>query len=603
MRRIIPLLLVVLCVTFLPSLSQAKSTINPDDLGYEKDGGVWKNEWIDYKTPCKKCEDLTKAYNNLMNSLFELEYRAAKSKEMVENVSAFTKNSQDTIKTTGAEKSGLFTSKEELAASRLSISMALEGLRHDTIPALEKKVKTLRKLAKEMRAQIAGCENQCSTQESNLDGAIGPVSTSAYDLPFAWKGPYPENCEACRKIAGQLNKLPTLAFDAIANINAIEAQMDVIKLKMENLRMVDNDIFFYFENWKRSRESHLEQHEKERKEAKKRLKKYEEELEDLQPELNRHQRNLEKIKKNFDETLVAYNNCIKTCPAKPKEVKKEPKKSACNFPTNRPAIVVGPNSEVGSGAALTKDVKNKAKGMAMGGLLGGSGGGGFSVGGGKAGGFASNMEHKSQKEPKLDDDPTSGKFTELSQGDTELEARAGFTDDGFVVSVNIDDTDGDGTFEAIWIEDGKGKIYLPIRYLLIDIYRDWKLSVWWTYDRWVNGQLVEHRQGDSMTVGRDYLGSISLFEGAKAITNSIWHFLGFETALKGAQHIGAVFNISPSVFDGPCPAQLIIHITQPDKDPVTTIPVVGELFKQSAEPAKATTMILMRPHIVKMQEE
>ena len=179
--------------------------------------------------------------------------------------------------------------------------------------------------------------------------------------------------------------------------------------------------------------------------------------------------------------------------------------------------------------------------------------------------------------------------------------RAGFTDEGLVVSTEIDDTPGNGTFHAQWLEDGTGKIYLPVRYLLIDIYRDWKLSVWWTYDRWVNGEHVEHDEGDSMTVGTDYIGSLRIYEGAKGIANSIWHSMGFGTAVKGVKHLGAVFDVPPAALSGPCPLQLVTHISLPKQDPVSTMPVVGELFRSKPE-SESNFDVLIQPRLVENAE-
>ena len=57
--------------------------------------------------------------------------------------------------------------------------------------------------------------------------------------------------------------------------------------------------------------------------------------------------------------------------------------------------------------------------------------------------------------------------------------------------------------------------------------------------------------------------------------NSIWYQLGFGNASKGAQSIGAYFDIPDDVLASGCPLRLVMHITKPKDDPVMTQPVVS----------------------------
>ena len=220
---------------------------------------------------------------------------------------------------------------------------------------------------------------------------------------------------------------------------------------------------------------------------------------------------------------------------------------------------------------MANKVKDQAK-STIGGLIGG----GLSLGGG--GGFdgiGSPGGKDPEYKPKTDKDPTSGSFTNVSAGDTDLNIRAGFTDDGFVISTDIDDSPGDGTFQVQWIEDVNGTIYLPVKYLIISLWRDWKLTVWWTYDRYVDGELVEHREGRETTFGRQELGTFLFrFQDKEGFKSAFWYLLGFETAKKGVQHLGTVYQLPPSVTSGPCPVRVVTHVTLPNGDPVMTQPVV-----------------------------
>lgn len=100
------------------------------------------------------------------------------------------------------------------------------------------------------------------------------------------------------------------------------------------------------------------------------------------------------------------------------------------------------------------------------------------------------------------------------------------------------------------------------------------------------------------------MGTWTLFEGENATTNSIWGILGFDTAAKGVKHIGAVYDIPPSAFPTDCQLRLVTHISEPDNDPVTTVPVVGNLFKHVDESRKKPeTIVLIQPHIIENADE
>ncbi len=146
-------------------------------------------------------------------------------------------------------------------------------------------------------------------------------------------------------------------------------------------------------------------------------------------------------------------------------------------------------------------------------------------------------------------------------------------------------------------------MYLPTRYLIFKLYRDWKLTVSWTEDHYVNGEHVYHDEGQEVTTGRDLLGTWSLFDGENASANSVWAMLGFDTAAKGVRHLGAVYDLPPSAFPDDCQLRLVNHISEPDKEIVTTKPVVANLFKHVDESKRRPeTIILVQPHIVQTEE-
>ena len=52
--------------------------------------------------------------------------------------------------------------------------------------------------------------------------------------------------------------------------------------------------------------------------------------------------------------------------------------------------------------------------------------------------------------------------------------------------------------------------------------------------------------------------------------------LGFNTATSGARSVGTLFPVSPEMLANE-PMNLVVHVTDPKKDPVITVPYVFEL--------------------------
>lgn len=241
-------------------------------------------------------------------------------------------------------------------------------------------------------------------------------------------------------------------------------------------------------------------------------------------------------------------------------------------------INVGANNEFGTGAQFQDQVQGAATGMAskaLGSVLGGSG---ISLGGGGNNG--------SSDGPKIYKDPTSGSFTRSEYNDFELGTRAVFLGDTLTVSQQVlDSPGGDSTFHSTWLENSKGQIIMPKRYYIYKLYTDHKLSFWWKYDRYVNGQHVEHREGDGAFAWRTYDGLqiVDMFEGKEGVENSIWHQSGFDTAVKGIKVIGAEYDLSPQDLAGSCPLTLNTHLTAPGLDPVMTQPMINALYVDPAQ--------------------
>ena len=227
-------------------------------------------------------------------------------------------------------------------------------------------------------------------------------------------------------------------------------------------------------------------------------------------------------------------------------------------------IIVGENAEVGSGARMTEKVKETAGslfGSALSGLLGG-GSIGPSGGDGSDGG----------EELETTDDPVSDDakrvFTDPVTG-TKIAVGAQLGAAGLLISTSIVDSDDNGTFQTVYLMDTEGRRAGPTRYDIYEIYQAWTLIVSWTHDRWVDGQHVEHREGGWSEDGRNILGNFAVPQRE----DGIWGRMGFSNASHGIQGLGAFFPVKRELLQSQ-PMILVVHVTRPSQDTVTTTPFV-----------------------------
>ncbi len=567
------------------SFNEVIETNNPDYNSYAEIKGLRVDpvKWIPYNTDCKQCQPLANQYNNAMQDLFDVRgllsyWESAKAVMDERNKNA--KIARDTVEELNKTLPNVTVSEpeplsEEEAAAKLDTAMFIAEF-NNHIPILREARDKLELTTKNLRKALTECEAQCVPPEERKNLVSLPTTTIDQDpeLPFDWSGPYYEVCEACRKLAARLNDLYDIGIDNVNELNAINAKLAYIRANITVLEGSapggDVDTKDYSDRIKNINRE---------------LKSLRRQLRNAEKEQKRILKNQEKIIKNFNDTLAKYNECIRQCP---------PQKNACVFPDELfEGMTIGPNNEVGSSAQAAKEMRDKVTGAAKGAATKAIGNligfGGF--GGGGSGG------------PKMDKDRSRGDFTRISSGDTDLDIRASWRDDQLIVSTEIDDSPDNGTFHAQWIEDKDGNTYLPVRYMIFKMYRDWKLTVSWTEDHYVNGEHVFHDEGQEITTGTDLLGTWSIFEGAEGIANSIWGMLGFDTAAKGVRHLGAIYDLPPASFPDDCQMQLVNHISQPGQDPVTTLPIVGDLFKHVDESRrKPETIVLIQPHIIKVDE-
>ncbi|WP_193369135.1 hypothetical protein [Pelagibius marinus] len=285
-------------------------------------------------------------------------------------------------------------------------------------------------------------------------------------------------------------------------------------------------------------------------------------------------------RQRVQQAQEAYNACLRRCLQQAADAK-DPTTITCPEPPAHKSVSVGPNDKVGSSAQLGQDIKKSlGGGGGLGGLLGGGGGSTF---GSKKPKTVPNRAGGG-KQPKTQDDPIDdGDKVAQEIGDTELETGAMLVSDGLLVSTRIEDSPGDGTFQAVFLEDGQGRRMTPDRYEIYDLWREWTLTVWWTYDRWVDGQHVEHKEGGWSESGRE-TAQIAALQPGSAQEEGVWNRLGFSSAAKGVQGLGAHFALKPEDLSEP--VDLVIHTTLPEEDPVTTQPIVYRLSRGEGSEVK-----------------
>jgi len=281
------------------------------------------------------------------------------------------------------------------------------------------------------------------------------------------------------------------------------------------------------------------------------LKKQEAELRNKIKELGEQ---IDASQKRINELATALEKCIE---------EKCKKKIACAEPPADQAIIVGSNADVGSGARRQAKVEETVGGL-VGGLLGGGGGGLFGGGGSEDVGGGNEPDTQADPVP----DSARQRFTDPATGAVIL-VGAVPTADGLLFSIYIDDAPGDGTFQTVFLENPRGQRAGPLGYSIFHLYQEWSLTVSWTYDRWVDGQHVEHREGGWDEQGRDFLGTFRV----PAEGQGIWRRLGFDNAVMGVRGLGTQFPITTERLQAE-PVDLVIHITRPQEDPVTTIPFI-----------------------------
>jgi hypothetical protein len=99
---------------------------------------------------------------------------------------------------------------------------------------------------------------------------------------------------------------------------------------------------------------------------------------------------------------------------------------------------------------------------------------------------------------------------------------------------------------------------------------EWSLTVSWTRTEYVNGQMVSQTSGGYSRNGSFDLPGMVSSDGAP---QGLWRQLGFSNASHGARGVALTYHLPKAALaDGP--VTLLVHVTRPSLNPVTTQPFV-----------------------------
>ena len=520
------------CANITPAF--AKTVSDPNHQGYTgKHPKLKKVTFKPVTTDCPQCQKITDQYNQTVQRLLDHRYwehfwTAVNMNREANKGTPFWPAAKDAPITVG---------ESELIAANLELfelQANMLALHRSAVVALENQ-------ASYLLSAIKDCEqNACKKKpKKRKDVKIGGELPATAFVPDAvaitkghginWQGPYVARCKPCLNQAQQLNALP--GWVVRASMNLEQAQ---IHLKYQRLIKASNGV-----NVGAISYTHPDSHDVEAAEA----------------AVTKYKKELAALKKLFLELEASLKACeAKFCPATGEEV------SVCPTPSANEQIIIGPNSEVGTKADFKEKAKKKASGLAtkaITGLLGIGGGGG-----------------RGSSEPTKYKDPVKNRDKiKVKNKEDKREIRLGgmFTTDGLLISTDLKKAPNKGTFHEMYLQNARGWRLVPIRLFLYEIWANWKLSVSWTRDTYVDGELVKHEEGAWSESWRELIARGRYVEYAEVFDAPIWEQLGFNTAVSGARSLGTLFPISPEMLAHES-YNLVIHVSDPKKDPVVTYP-------------------------------
>jgi len=568
-RLIFLTFLSIFLASFAPA-TLAKTVTDPNHEGFTgKHPRMKQVQWKSVEVKCDKCQIMADQYNATVSQLLTSRYWVKFWREVHKSRE---KGKKDPFWPGKGDIS-------ELEGKAVAANLELMDLQNAQLELHRKLVRQLEQQASYLRSAIAQCEvTACGEKKPTKTKDIkvgGETIKGGYkpDVPailrlyqIDWTGPYSTRCLPCRDFAAQLNALPGWVVRAHQE-KVVAEQMVRYAEMMEKSNKVKLDYLKY---------THPDKPDL--KAAKARLEKAEQALKTYQSYFKQLLKQLGECEKKFckapedtsnigldDPSQIAIGMPVLNCPQ----------------PAADQPITVGANADVGSSANFKEKAGKKIKGAAMGavaGLLGlGSSGGGEPQG------------------PTTYKDPIKKKNkTEVKSKNPKREIRTGgaFTADGLLISTDIKDAPGKGTFQTVYLENPRGWRLMPVALYLYEIWREWKLSVSWTRDTYVDGQHVSHEEGGWSESWRELIAKGEEMIFREVYDGPLWEHLGFNTAVSGARSLGTLFPVSPQMLANE-PMNLVIHITDPDKDPVTTVPylfsvTLGEKGRIVVEPVEQT---------------
>ncbi|MBL8450685.1 MAG: hypothetical protein JNM32_12305 [Dechloromonas sp.] len=248
----------------------------------------------------------------------------------------------------------------------------------------------------------------------------------------------------------------------------------------------------------------------------------------------------------------------------------------CSFPPAKPAIL-GPRDQFGYGGEQKAAEVGKAALGLLGGLLGGRGGG---RGGGPLGGGSDDGK------PPLADDPVRDKrlFTDADTG-TAIKVGGLTRPDGkLLVSIDVNKAEDKGVVHYATLErlepqaDGSCRLRVaePVEWQHYEIWEDWWAKIRIRRYESVNGGPWRQTHDTGWVDWGS--GSRLLESGLLApdqIPRTAWGSMGADRAFGGPRSAGAVFDLGRIAEVTPGTAErLVVHVTRPGQDPVSTVPFV-----------------------------
>lgn len=279
-------------------------TDDPNHPGFHENGLLLgRTQWKNYNAKCEPCSALVDSYNKAMSQLLDLKYeREVLNREITsqENVIKHVAGLRNSMGDATKGQGGLADVDEQDAARKLDKLMRLDDMKKE-VRKLNNSIAIYHNTVVDLWQQILECQKQCKpANENGPSWAFVPNEHNTKNLPFDWKGAYPSVCQACSALAQRLNALPVMAIKELAELEGqkakkLAAEVNIKKTKFSEMQSMKAVKY-------KSMEEYVEALEKE--------------IKDTQKEIKRHQSNLKKMKTNFDQTLAAYNTCIKKCPPK-----------------------------------------------------------------------------------------------------------------------------------------------------------------------------------------------------------------------------------------------------------------------------------------------